>query len=467
MNEQPHKHLILLDVSQPLIAFSGIKYIDQIFQVPPNATKVGCTFDYHNDRYAPMFISLHDPQGFRAHRMFPKGRGDVRLELWMGINSASEGAIPGPLPAGQWRAQVDIRALKEDSYYHLVVYAEFETVEEYSPVIYPEGHVVRPEAGWYKGELHAHSTESDGRYPVAEVIRAAEDAGLDFFSLTDHTTCSQWHRLAPLVKTSKLAIIRSLEITSHVGHANLQGIKSWVNTYIDRPNWSSNQAADETHAQGGLFCINHAFSGDLAWRDFHFDWKRADLIEIYHNLEACNNVFQWCLWDQYLNQGYRLVGIGGIDSHILFESTEKLGAVVTWVYADELSESGIIEGIRRGKTYVSKGPQIRFTATNAAGEVAEMWEQLAIDGKPITFTLEINADEELRLFVIKNGMIMETFTIPAQGEGWQKVTFVDTPDQPSFYRLELHRIYRNEIHKGIFWRDFETCQVLTNPIWVK
>ena len=81
-------------------------------------------------------------------------------------------------------------------------------------------------------------------------------------------------------------------------------------------------------------------------------------MEIYHNLEGANNNFQPGLWDLLLNQGHRIIGVGGTDSHDPFTGTDRLNQVVTWVYADELSEAGIIAGLRSGTAYISKRPEL-------------------------------------------------------------------------------------------------------------
>ena len=47
-------------------------------------------------------------------------------------------------------------------------------------------HAQTGRGNWYRGDLHAHSTYSDGDSPVADVIARAETLGLDFFALTDH-----------------------------------------------------------------------------------------------------------------------------------------------------------------------------------------------------------------------------------------------------------------------------------------
>ena len=358
---------------------------------------------------------------------------------------------------------MDVGHLVTGQDYRLEVHAVYGDAPAPVALTYPAGHVVKAAAGWYKGELHAHSTESDGKFPVETVVAAAQAVGLDFLSLTDHFTTSQWRKLAPLVN-GQTALIRACEITSHHGHANLHGLTEWMDVYVDRPGWSMNDAADAAHAQGALFCINHAYSGGLGWRAYDFDWAKADLFEVYHNLEGSNNNHQMPLWDRLLAAGHRIVGVGGIDSHDPFTGLHALGQLVTWVYADELSEAGILAGLRRGQVYVSRGPQLRFDATNAAGDTATMWENLPSHGSPLTFTAQAWVDRPMRLIVLRDGLPFETWELPA-GDGWQTVTFRDTPTRRAYYRVELHTYPNAEGYQYIEWRDFTTFQAAGNPIW--
>ncbi len=461
---------ILLDVQDHLIPEPDVHYINHLFDIPPNASKVGVILSFEKKvDQVQLYISLHDPNGFRGHQQCPGPPGDFHLDLWVSSNDAVEGALPGLLPAGKWRAQIDFDRLFIEVDYQLIVYAEFNFVPDPVFFTYPENHLVKQEPGWYRGELHAHSSESDGRYPVYTVVEAAIDSGLDFLSLTEHFTISQWRKFVPFLE-QPIALIRSCEITANLGHANLQGIKEWVDVYVDRPDWSMTQAAEAVHAQGGLFCVNHAFNGYMAWRYFDFDWRQADLIEIYHNLEGCNNDLQLPLWDHLLNSGLRIVGVAGSDSHDPFEGHHKFGRSVTWVYADELSEKGIISGLRRGKVYVSRGPQLRFSASRDTGETAEMWESLPLGDSPVTFCVDVLSDEPLRLFFVKNGFLLNHhIIIKGKPDEWQSIRFTDKPNQPSFYRVELHKNTGrtgNKHYPGIYWRDYSTMRALSNPIWV-
>ncbi len=446
-----------------------VHYIDHTFVVEPRATRVTAhlTFTKATRHDGQLFLALFDPHGFRGMRMNPSAVGEVKLELWVETNDAGEGALPGPLDEGTWRVMVDVNDISVPLTYRLDVRVEYGEPPAPALTPYPADHVVRHAAGWYRGELHAHSTESDGKVPVADVVQAAHDAGLDFFSLTDHFTVSQWRKLAPLVN-GRMALLRSCELTSHHGHANLQGIHSWVDVYVDRPDWSMNDAADATHAQGGLFCVNHAYSGGLGWRAHEFDWAKCDLYEVYHNLEGANNNWQIPLWDRLLVQGYRIVGVAGIDTHDPANPTHALGQLVTWVYADELSERGILDGLRRGQVYLSRGPELRFHATNRAGAQAAMWETLPSHGAPITLTVDVRAQERLRLFVLRDGLLVDSRTLDHPGDAWQQVTLEVQPQRACYYRVELHTIPEaTGPYVYVQQRDYVSFRAASNPILVE
>ena len=59
-----------------------------------------------------------------------------------------------------------------------------------------------PDAGIYFGQLHSHSTLSDGTSTPAELYEKAKIAGLDFFALTDHSHSFDNHEQATLTDGS-------------------------------------------------------------------------------------------------------------------------------------------------------------------------------------------------------------------------------------------------------------------------
>ncbi len=74
-----------------------------------------------------------------------------------------------------------------------------------------------------KGNLHAHTTFSDGRRPVAEVVARYRDLGYDFLAITDHDDRiddDYWFRIPP--SDDRMIILAGIEIDyrplgQHVG----------------------------------------------------------------------------------------------------------------------------------------------------------------------------------------------------------------------------------------------------------
>jgi hypothetical protein len=60
-------------------------------------------------------------------------------------------------------------------------------------------------------------------------------------------------------------------------------------------------------------------------------------------------------WDEKLNQGCRLTGVGGSDNHQPLQPLDQIGSIgspTTVVYAAELSMPAILDGIRDGHVFI-------------------------------------------------------------------------------------------------------------------
>ncbi len=491
------------------VRFSGrvspaprVHYLLHEFDLAPGSAELTVTLRYHKRQLCQLFLALFDPREYRGTRMNPGGYGDIVLELRLGAQEAGPGAVVGPLRPGRWRAMIDIERTTEAAGYELEVIAiaagapaGAETGAGQTPPP-DEGHGPTPDtvgtattiaaapasprgAGWYRGELHAHSWHSDGKVPVAQVVEAARAYGLDFLALTDHFTNAGW-REAVALGDADLAILCGLELTGHAGHANLHGLGRWVNVYPDGPaldaaghalpvqpgmeRWDINAVARAAREQGGLFCINHAFAGDLGWRYHDFDWDLADLLEIYHHLEGPHNAFQLGLWDEQLRQGRRIVGVAGTDSHHPRDARHRLGQCFTYVHAPALSEAGIIAGLRSGRAYASLGPRLDFWAAATTGERAVMGGTVS-PGAPLRLAIELR---DLRfpaqIFLLKNGYFQESVAVEPTCSGESRIVeFTDTPTAPGYYRAE---IYAANPQEPRVYRQPAALLALTNPIFV-
>ena len=442
-----------------------VPYINHTFTVPAGTKRVIVTLEYMKPGICQLYLSVFAPDQYRGSRMLPAAIGAVKLELDLSASSASLGGIAGAITAGEWRAQLDLERTAFTVDYRLSI-----TLSDLEPDVAPVETVatleptapIAPVAGWYRGELHSHSTHSDGREDVAAVIASALHHRLDFISLTDHFTTAGWaelERLAP----PELCVMRGLEITGHRGHANLHGLATWVNPFVDEPQtWNINDAANATHAQGGLFCVNHPYALDLGWRYHEFDWGLCDLLEVYHHHEGEGNTRQLALWDELLRSGRRITGVAGIDSHDPFRGRHRLGQVATVVHAHALEQGAILEGLKRGAAYVSFGAGLSFTAHSGSSQVG-MGETIQATDR-VCLEIELtHLEHPARLVVLKNGWYHKHFDLPASAS--QTVTLEDGEVLSGYYRLEVYaRAVQGQIGSG---REWAQMLCLSNPIFIK
>jgi len=466
-SSQHSRVVILLKKEVHIPADFSQPYLQIDFAVPNQARGVGVRFSHERSKSFPwIYPSIFDPDGFRGSQLKYIREGIAEYHLWVSETASARGCIPGKIAPGNWYVQLDITQLKSDSSGQIEIYYMTDSPEGTAPLPFFDTRVVKNTPGWYRGELHAHTIESDGVLTADELIKAAHAAKLDFLAITDHFTTSQWWRIDES-RLPAMVVLNSCEITSQNGHANMHGLNEWVDVYVDRSEWSPDQAADQVHEQDGLFCINHVMSSLLGWRHFSFDWSKADLFEILHSLEGANNIPQISFWDTLLREGHRLIGVAGTDCHNPSNEIETLGALTTWVYADQLSQPGILAGLKRGNVFATRGPTLEFSAENARGESCQMGGTLRNHNRPIDFNMVVEAHEPVRVTLIKNGLFLHSETLADAGSGKQSIKFTDRNPVSGYYRFEVHQVKNNPAYRGIEWRDFSTIRALSNPIWVK
>jgi predicted metal-dependent phosphoesterase TrpH len=63
-------------------------------------------------------------------------------------------------------------------------------------------------------DLHSHTTESDGTYTPAELVKAAATIGLDALAITDHDTLAGYRAAKPLAAEAGLRLICGIELST-------------------------------------------------------------------------------------------------------------------------------------------------------------------------------------------------------------------------------------------------------------
>jgi hypothetical protein len=168
-------------------------------------------------------------------------------------------------------------------------------------------------------------------------------------------------------------------------------------------------------ATGGVISINHPIrpSGEecmgCGWTPrSKVDYSGFQAVEVVNGLDADTAFSGVGFWEKLLSQGYRLTAIGGSDNHDatrpavdaatlrepndtsspspatlakLKANSGAIGTPTTVIYADELSQAGIVAAIRRGRVCIDvAGTRDRLLdiTAEAGSHSAHMGETLEV-----------------------------------------------------------------------------------------
>ncbi len=327
-------------------------------------------------------VGMFDPQRYR---------GEGRSVFTISTVDATGPYLPGPIVPGTWHIAIGYNYVAPDAK------GEFTVKIHLSPQIDPEQYkVFNPKAGWYKGDLHSHTGNTDGvcksqsgvnvPCPPSRLFAAAAAQGLDFLIVTDHNTSATFNQMMQeQLYYDRMLLIGGQEITTVKGHANVWGTEGFLDYRIADTGFAVNDFLDQAHRLHALVSINHAYWPDdkrcpgcgWAWAP-QTDFAKVDAIEIINGFHEHGSWFEpptgngVPFWEQQLAKGFRITGVGGGDDHRGGEQLalqDGVGIPTTVVYARELSQPAILEGIKAGHVFVQvtgpQGPALHLTAGQA------------------------------------------------------------------------------------------------------
>jgi hypothetical protein len=215
-------------------------------------------------------------------------------------------------------------------------------------------------------------------------------------------------------------VIPAVEITTYHGHANALGIRRWPD-FRCRTAGQVAALRAEVQADGALFVINHPKVTGPPWE--WGDEVQADAVEAWQHPWPVFNYQSLALWDRLLKQGRRITAVGGSDKHQgPFDGSlgfHEIGQPCTWVYAEELSASGLLAGLRAGHAFISAGPagpRLELTAV-ADASTAMMGDAVVVgEGWPAQLRCRVTgAGGHLLRLVSACGVDV----VPVQGDDWR------------------------------------------------
>ena len=133
---------------------------------------------------------------------------------------------------------------------------------------------------------------------------------------------------------------------------------------------------ERAHRQGALISINHpsAFGNPWCsgchWDYAHVDYATIDAIEVWNGRLGDARVRQHRragVLDRPARCGFRPTADLRDRTVTRAEEDDYVGLGFNHVYADDRSEASILDGIRRGRVFLSSGPILTFRARGSDG----------------------------------------------------------------------------------------------------
>lgn len=203
---------------------------------------------------------------------------------------------------------------------------------------------------WLRGNLHAHTTRSDGSRSPQEVVDDYVSRGYDFLMLSDHDCFTDPQTVDP----RGMLLLPGNEISKNGVHLLHVGCSAVVSPHAER------QKVLDAIAQAGNFAVM-CHPNWLSYRD-HCSLATLQELEGYAGIEIYNGLIRYLpgsplatdRWDMLLSEGRRVWGFANDDAH--HEGQAELAWNV--VQVEELSVTGLIDSLAHGRFYASTGVEI-------------------------------------------------------------------------------------------------------------
>ncbi len=224
---------------------------------------------------------------------------------------------------------------------------------------------------FWRGNLHTHSTRSDGVLAPEEVCRRYRDEGYDFLALTDHFVGVYGY---PIVDTRRF---RSNSFTTILGAELHSGPMAngelWHILAVGLPiDFAPGNAPDfgvhdgmesgaalaaRARAAGAFVAVAHPQWSGLTLADAR-GIEAAHAVEIYNHgcWAGCDRADGFGIADLLLTEGRRLSLCATDDAH--FSEPDHFGGWVM-VKAEENDPDALLSALKDARYYSSQGPEIR------------------------------------------------------------------------------------------------------------
>lgn len=216
---------------------------------------------------------------------------------------------------------------------------------------------------FWRGNLHTHSTHSDGGLPPEQISRIYQQAGYDFVVVTDHFRAEYGYPLTDTrnLRTSTFTTLLGAELhaprTEFSSEWHILAVGLSLGFTPSDPAETGPQLARRARAAGAFIGLAHPAASLLTLAD-------AESLDAAHAVEVYNALSAWedrgdsgHLCDLLLGRGHRLGIYAADDAHFQPQDPPACAAWVQ-VRAESLDPSALLAALKAGHYYSSTGPEI-------------------------------------------------------------------------------------------------------------
>jgi hypothetical protein len=407
--------------------------------------------------FGPAGYELGNAAGFRGWS------GGARDSFMISSTYATPGYLAGPIEPGVWAVALGPVVLSPwGMAWQVRVTMERGQGTMEQPAAEGDSVIALPPpvrcARWYRGDLHLHTVHSDGERDPGEMVSAAHASGLDFIVSTDHNTTSA-NRVWPVCRTGGLLVIPGEEVTTRHGHWLAVGLSphGWVDWRYGPRDGVFPRFAAEVHEAGGLVVAAHP-AVPMPGSAWEFGFAHVDALEVWNGRWNLDDELSLRIWQRLLRRGRRVVAVSGSDSH---SKHQTVGSPQTVVHAPELSMPALIDGLRRGRSYIARSQDVALEltascASSGAADVAGPGQTLrAPPDMPVTVTAVISGASGTNAALITAAGCVGRVTVGSSARA--RLRWELDAASARFARLEVREAQRGRLGAMV---------ALTNPVWL-
>jgi YD repeat-containing protein len=273
---------------------------------------------------------------------------------------------------------------------------------------------------WLRGNLHCHSTLSDGHRTPAEVARAYSAAGYDFLAITDHYEERwDWSITEPSDVDTDLVLLRGAELSSSDwSDADVFWVVAvGLNAPLQRSANGEQPSAviEAAHRSGAFIGLVHPRLSDVSEHQA-LGLTHLHAIEIYDqgSVYFDNRPDGWATCEALLAAGRRISAFAADDNHF----DQPWEGFQAWVEVRaERDPESIVEALKVGDYYSTQGPLIHSIETSP--------QAITLRFDPARAVIAQTRDWRLTRKEVGNGITSATFNTAAFAGDYVRFTIID------------------------------------------